>query len=109
MNIIAKGTIIYYINRYPEAKISLLTWYHEFSKLNVTNFNTLKVIYTNASIVGGNRLIFNIKGNDYRLLVSVNFQKLAAYVIWFGTHREYDKINVKTIAFNTAILNFKSK
>lgn len=109
MNILAKGTILYYINRYPEAKTSLLTWYYEFSKLKVPNFNALKLIYGNVSIVGDNRIIFNIKGNDYRLLVSVNFRKLSAYVIWFGTHREYNQINMNTIAFNTAILNLKSK
>lgn len=109
MNIIAKGTIIYYIDKYPKAKTSLLTWYYEFSKLIFVNFNALKTVYGNASIVAGNRVIFNIKGNDYRLMVTVNFKQGVAYVIWFGTHNEYDKINVATISFDTAILNYKTK
>ena len=109
MNIIAKGTILYFIDKYPNAKTSLLTWYYEFSKANFANFNSLKAVYGSASIVAGNRVIFNIKGNDFRLVVSVNFRHLAAYVIWFGTHKEYDKINVTTVEFNTAILNFKKK
>ncbi len=109
MNIIAKGTILYYINRYPKAKTSLLTWYYEFSKMTFPTFNALKEVYGNASIVANNRVIFNIKGNDYRLVVSVNFRQLAAYVIWFGTHKEYDKIDTATIEFDTAILNYKTK
>lgn len=109
MNIVAKGTILYYITRYPKAKTSLLTWYYEFSKMTFSTFNALKEVYGNASIVANNRVIFNIKGNDYRLVVSVNFRQLAAYVIWFGTHKEYDKIDTATIEFDTAILNYKTK
>jgi len=109
MNIIAKGTILYYIDRYPKAKTSLLTWYYEFSKMDFDNFNDLKAVYGNASIVAGSRVIFNIKGNDYRLVVSINFRQSAAYVIWFGTHKEYDKIDTATIEFDIAILNYKRK
>lgn len=109
MNIIAKESILYYIEKYPNAKTSLLTWYYEFSRHSFENFNALKAVYGNASIVGGNRIIFNIKGNDYRLVVTINFKQGAAYVIWFGTHNEYDKINVVTVTFDTAILNYKTK
>jgi mRNA interferase HigB len=109
MNIIAKGTILYYIDKYPKAKTSLLTWYYEFSKLNLANFNALKAVYGNASIVAKHRVIFNIKGNDYRLIISVNFRQFATYVIWFGTHREYDKIDTETVEFDTEILNYKTK
>ena len=109
MNVIAKGTIIYYIDKYPIAKTSLLTWHHEVSRLTVKNFNDLKAAYGSASIVAGNRVIFNIRGNDFRVVVSVNFRQSAAYVIWFGTHKEYDSINVETIEFDTKILNYKSK
>jgi mRNA interferase HigB len=109
MNIIAKGTLLYYIDKYPKASNSLLAWYHTFSRQSFLNFNELKDVYGSASIVANNRVIFNIKGNDLRLLVSVNFRKQAAYVIWFGTHKEYDKINVETINFDLTILNYKGK
>ena len=109
MNIIAKGTILYYIDLYPKAKTLLLTWYHEFSKASFKNFNELKGIYGNASIVANNRVIFNIKSNDFRLIVSVNFKQLAAYIIWFGTHSEYNKIDNGTIEFDTNILDFKTR
>ncbi|MEZ7498656.1 type II toxin-antitoxin system HigB family toxin [Flavobacterium sp. Arc3] len=53
--------------------------------------------------------LFLIKGNDFRLVVSINFQQQTCYLIWFGTHVEYDKINVETIAYDTNILNFIKK
>lgn len=109
MNVIVKRAILYYIDKYPKAKNALLTWYSEFSKTNFTNFNELKNVYGNASIVANNRVIFNIKGNEFRLLVMVNFKQLAAYVIWFGTHKEYDKIDTGTIEFDIDILNYKVK
>lgn len=109
MNIIVKRAILFYIDKYPQAKTPLLAWYNEFSKQKFHKFNELKTAYGNASIVANNRVIFNIKGNDYWLIVSVNFKQLAAYVIWFGTHKEYDKINVATVEFDTAILKYKAK
>ena len=52
-------------------------------------------------------MVFNIKGNDFRIVVSVNFNQSACYIIWFGTHYEYDKINVETVDFDTSILTKK--
>jgi len=105
VKILVNKTILYYAKKYPIAETQLLVWFIEFSKLEFGNFNELKKIYGNASIVNNNRVVFNIKGNDFRLVVSVNFIQAACYVIWFGTHKEYDKINVETVAFDTAILN----
>ena len=85
------------------AETQLLVWFTEFSKLAFGNFNELKKVYGNAK--NNNRVVFNIKGNDFRLVVSVNFVQAACYVIWFGTHQEYDKINVETVVFDTTILN----
>jgi mRNA interferase HigB len=107
MKVLVKRTIHYYINKYPNAEKGLLLWVAEFSKFHFANFNELKSVYGNASIVGNNRVIFNIKGNDFRLIVAINFVQNACYVIWFGTHKEYDKINAETIAFDTDIQNFK--
>jgi mRNA interferase HigB len=104
MKILVKKTILFYIKKYPIAETQLLIWYHEFSKYEFNNFNDLKNVYGSASIVNSNRVVFNIKGNDFRLVVSINFVQGACYVIWFGTHKEYDKINVETIAFDTIIL-----
>lgn len=107
MNIIVRRSILYYIQRYPNGKNALLIWYNEFLNHDFSSFQELKAVYGNASIIPNNRVIFNIKGNDYRLIISINFAQRAAYVIWFGTHREYDAINAATIAFDTKILNYK--
>ena len=64
-------------------------------------------MYRNASVVANNRVVFNIKGNDFRLVVSINFLQQACYVIWFGTHQEYNKIDVETVPFDVSILTKK--
>ena len=99
MNIINRKTIIYYTNKYPNAKTQLLIWYNEILKQDFDNFNELKEMFGNASIVNSQRVVFNIKGNDFRLIVSINFRRKACYTIWFGTHKEYDKINAATIKY----------
>lgn len=109
MKILVKKTILFYTEKYSIAKTPLLIWYNEFSKLDFQNFNELKQIYGNASVVNNERVVFNIKGNDFRLVVSINFTQKACYVIWFGPHKDYDKINVETVDFDTSILNFKKR
>lgn len=107
MKLLVNRTIHYYIDKYPIAEKSLKAWVSEFSELEVSNFNDIKNVYRNASIVANSRVIFNIKGNDYRLIVSVNFIQQACYVIWFGTHKEYDKIDAATITYDKNINNFR--
>lgn len=97
MNVITKRTIVYYTEQYPSAKTALLTWLKEFNSKVFISPNELKEVYGNASIVANHRVVFNIKGNDFRLVVSINFKAQAAYIIWFGSHREYDAIDVTTI------------
>jgi mRNA interferase HigB len=105
VKVLVKKTILYYTKKYPMAETQLLVWFNEFSKYEFGNFNELKKMYGNASVVNNNRVVFNVKGNDFRLVVSINFAQTACYVIWFGTHKEYDKINVESVKFDTTILN----
>jgi mRNA interferase HigB len=107
VNVIVKRAVTFYCDKYPVAKVALLGWYKEFCDANYKNFNELKQVYGNASLVANSRVIFNIKGNDYRLIVSVNFKQSAAYIIWFGTHSQYDKIDAEAVKFDTKILNYK--
>ena len=106
MKVLVKKTILYYVHKYPLAEMPLMLWYAEFSKYTFSNFNELKKVYGNASLVGNGRVVFNIKGNDFRLVLSINFLQSAAYIIWFGSHKEYDKIDVSKIAFDTSILTW---
>lgn len=109
MKIVIKKTILYYIEKYPTIETQLLIWFNEFSKAEFSNFNELKKVYGKASLLNNNRVVFNIKGNDFRLVVSINSTQAACYIIWFGTHKEYDRIDVETIAFDTKILTDKKK
>lgn len=98
-NIIARATLLFYCKKYPEAETALLEWYHEFVKCSFRNFNELKQVYGNASLVGDDRIVFNVMGNKYRLVVRIVFDFKAVQVKWFGTHKEYDKIDVSTVQY----------
>ena len=109
MRVIAIRTLRQFWEVHADAEQPLRAWYQDAKAAEWSTPQHIKVAYANASIINGERVVFNIKGNDYRLLVSVNFRQKAAYVIWFGTHKEYDKINTVTIEFNTSILEYKTK
>ena len=98
-NIIARKTLLDYCRKYPDASIVLQEWYYELMKSEFRNFNELKRVYPGASLVGDDRVVFDIMGNKYRLLVRMVFEYKAIQVKWFGTHKEYDKINVEEIKF----------
>jgi len=73
------------------------SWYKETCKAEWKNPNEIKSEYPNASILNDNRIVFNIKGNNYRLLVKINFEYEMVWIRFIGTHPEYDKINANTI------------
>ncbi len=98
-NIIARKTLLAYAARYPMASTALFEWYHELLKAEFENFNELKQVYPNASIVGDDRVVFNIRGNTYRLVVRMVFEYKTIQVKWFGTHAEYDRIDVTKVKF----------
>ena len=98
-NIVKRSTLIEYYTQYPEAKKPIELWYSEIRECAFNNFNELKATYKNASIVANNRVVFNIKGNNYRLVVKINFYTKQIFIIWFGSHKDYDKINVETISY----------
>ena len=98
-NIITSRTLLEYSKRYPEASNALFEWYHELIRQEFKNFKELKRVYANASLVGDDRVIFNIAGNKYRLVVRRSFEFKALQIKWFGTHSEYDKIDVGSIQY----------
>ncbi len=76
---------------------ALEAWFDEVSKANWANAADVKRRYATASIVSADRIVFNIKGNDYRLVVSVDFQKRIVWIKWIGAHEAYDRIDVKDV------------
>ncbi len=88
-----------YCKKYPAAATALQEWYHELVNGDFKNFNELKKVYGNASLVADDRVVFNIVGNKYRLVVRIVFEFKAIQIKWFGAHAEYDKINVTTVQY----------
>jgi mRNA interferase HigB len=93
MRVIAKSTLQAFWRRHPDAEGSLLAWYREVEKEDWDGPAKVKAKYRSASLVRDNRVVFNIKGNDYRLVVRINYPYRMVYVRFVGTHTEYDKID----------------
>ena len=96
MRIIAKRTLRQFWELYPDAEDPLLAWYREVEKEDWTKPSQVKDKYRSASFVG-DRVVFNIKGNDYRLVVKINYPYRVVYVRFVGTHEEYDEIDVEEV------------
>lgn len=103
MRIIARRTLREFVAKQagrrnqPALKAALDAWFAEVSKAQWSGSADVKRLYASASIVSADRIVFNIKGNDYRLVVSVDFEKGIVWIKWVGTHRDYDQIKVKEI------------
>ena len=97
MRIIAKRTLRDFWIKHADSEQQLTSWYRETEKAEWNSINELKTEYPNASILKDNRIIFNIKGNNYRLIVKFNFEFQICWIRFIGTHAEYDKINADEI------------
>ncbi len=97
MRIIAKSALKTFWDKHPDAEQSLRVWHDEAKKAEWRNFQDIKRQFRSASIVGNDRIVFNIKGNDYRLIVLILFRKGKIFIRFVGTHKEYDKIDAKNI------------
>jgi mRNA interferase HigB len=98
MRIIAKKTLQLFWEKHPNSKQQLLSWYEVFSKNDFLNSNAIKTVFGSADFVGNNKVVFNICGNHYRLIVKVNYVTKIVYILFVGTHTEYDKLkNIKDL------------
>ena len=97
MRVIAVSTLRDFWKRHPDAEQPLKTWFEEVTKASWTQPSDIKAQYGSASILKNRRVVFNIKGNDYRLVVAIDYSYEVIYVRFVGTHRDYDRIDAKTI------------
>ncbi len=81
----------------PALKAALDSWFAEVGRAAWSSTADVKRLYASASIVSADRIVFNIKGNDYRLVVAVDFEKGIVWIKWIGPHADYDRIDVKEI------------
>ena len=81
----------------PALEQALKSWYREVKKVQWNNANELKQKYRSASVLQNGRVVFNICGNKFRLIVGVNYSVKVVYIKWVGTHTEYDDIDAEEV------------
>jgi len=95
MRVVSRRKLIEYYKKHSASKVALEDWYQKVNKAKWINLNQLKKDFLSADYVGNNRVVFNIKGNDFRLIAIIIYISQKVYVRWIGSHSEYDKINAK--------------
>lgn len=97
MRVIARSTLEAFWTIHAETKQPLLAWYDEAAAAKWATPQDIKNVYASASFVGSDRVVFNIKGGNYRLIAAVAYNYQAVYIKFIGTHAEYDKIDATTV------------
>jgi mRNA interferase HigB len=103
VRVIARSTLARFLDSlvgskdYKAVKSALDSWFHEVRHADWKRPSDVVKAYANASIVGPDRVVFNIKGNDYRLVVAIHYRLQIVFIKWLGSHEQYDQIDVKTV------------
>ncbi|HOC11557.1 MAG TPA: type II toxin-antitoxin system HigB family toxin [Thermomonas sp.] len=97
MRVIAVSTLRAFWERHPEAEQPLKAWYEEATSASWSQPADIKSQYRSASVLKNRRVVFNIKGNDYRLIVAIAYKLQIVYVKFVGTHKEYDAVDAETV------------
>ena len=97
MRIISRKKLKDFWTNHADIRELLQAWYTDVRKAKWKSPTDIKNIYSDASIITNNRVVFNIKGNKYRLVVAVNYGHSIVYIRFIGTHKEYDQVNVSII------------
>ena len=97
MRIISRKTLREFWERYPDARQALQTWYADIARADWKTPGDIKAVYRNASFLADNRIVFNIKGNRYRVVVRVVYQFGIVYIRFVGTHEEYNRIDAASV------------
>lgn len=97
MRVIAKKILRDFWEKYNDSEQSLKTWYKEALKANWKSPNEIKYEYAKVSILKSGRVVFNICGNKYRLIVDINYDRRWIFIRFIGTHKEYEKVDANKI------------
>ena len=97
MRIIAVKTLREFWQRCPDAEQALQAWHADAKISNWTKPTDIKRVYRTASVLPGNRIVFNIKGNRYRLVVNIHYKSGIVHIRFVGTHQEYNRIDATSI------------
>lgn len=99
MVVISKAVLKEFAEKYPDAEAALMKWYNEIQAADWRNFSELKKTLNTADAVANDRYIFDIKGNYYRLIALIIFKVRTVFILFIGTHKEYDKIDASKVQF----------
>ena len=97
LRVISKKILRDFWEKHEDCEQQLKAWFREAQKAEWENPNQIKTEYPSASILNENRVVFNIKGNNYRLIVKISYEYEMLWIRFIGTHAEYDKIKTSTI------------
>ncbi len=97
MRILSRSTLRDFWESHPDAEEALKTWYYEASHADWQSPADVKTAHRNASIIANNRVVFNIKGNNYRLIVAIRYDLGIIFIRFIGTHAEYDKVDAEIV------------
>lgn len=97
MNVISFRKLKEFYEIHADSKPYLTSWFKTVRKARWNDINALKADFKSADVVADNRVIFNVKGNRYRMVTQISFEHKRIMIKWLGTHAEYDRINAKTI------------
>jgi mRNA interferase HigB len=99
MVVISYRTIRDFGDKHRESTDSLNNWYMIIEKGDFSNFNELRTVFNSVDAVGNDRYVFNIKGNKYRLIALIQFTVRTVYILFVGTHTEYNKVDASKVKF----------
>ena len=97
MRVISRKILREFWEKHPDARQSLQAWYTDVKHANWKSPSDIRSVYQTASFLSNNRVVFNIKGNKYRVIIVIEYYFGAVYIRFVGTHQEYDRINAETI------------
>jgi mRNA interferase HigB len=97
MRVIAKKTLREFWNKHPAARQALQAWFADAQKATWNSPADIKLVYRNASFISNNRVVFNIKGNQYRIIVAIHYDYHIVYIRFVGTHSEYSQLDAARI------------
>ena len=99
MVVLSKAILMSFVERFPETEEAIFKWYGQTSAANWKNFSEMKNSFNAVDAVGNDRYVFNIKGNHFRLIALIIFKVRTVFVLFIGTHKEYDELDASTVQF----------
>jgi len=97
--IVSKAILREFADQHPRSKSAVFNWYEVVAKADWKNFSEMKNSFNSVDTVGNDRYVFDLKGNHFRLIALIIFRVRTVFVLFVGTHHEYDKIDARTVSY----------